>query len=109
MCIDYLQPIARGELGQFFGKQVSRNTIGHLRRRRSALAAAGIALHLCHHQGNLSHFGFDTLSDLSDMEALENAGLLSKDRLLAGDIPVAGLSGEEADSDAADAETDLPE
>jgi len=32
----------------------------------------------------LSHFGFDTLRDLPDMEALEDAGLLSKDKLLLG-------------------------
>ena len=33
----------------------------------------------------LSHFGFDTLRDLPDMEQLEEAGLLSKARLLAGE------------------------
>ncbi len=39
----------------------------------------------------LAHFGFDTLRDLPDIEALEDAGLLSKDKLLAGDIlPGAG-------------------
>jgi len=31
MCIAYFQPITRGELGQFFGEEVSRDTIGHLR------------------------------------------------------------------------------
>jgi hypothetical protein len=31
-------------------------------------------------------FGLDTLRDLPDLEALEDAGLLSKDKLLAGDI-----------------------
>jgi segregation and condensation protein B len=38
----------------------------------------------------LSHYAFDTLSDMPDMEALEDAGLLSKDRLLAGEFPIAG-------------------
>lgn len=42
----------------------------------------------------LSHFGFDTLRDLPDFEALEDAGLLSKDKLLAGDIPVGLVVGE---------------
>ncbi|MFD1644059.1 hypothetical protein, partial [Halohasta litorea] len=51
----------------------------------------------------LSHFGFDTLRDLPDMEALEDAGLLSKDRLLAGDIPLGLMGGEE------DEEADLDE
>ncbi len=36
----------------------------------------------------LSHYGFNTLRDLPDMEALEDAGLLSKDKLLAGEFPV---------------------
>jgi segregation and condensation protein B len=35
----------------------------------------------------LSHFGFDTLRDLPDMEQPEEAGLLSKQRLLAGALP----------------------
>jgi hypothetical protein len=34
----------------------------------------------------LSHFGFDTLRDLPDMEQFEEAGLLSKQRLLAGEL-----------------------
>ena len=33
----------------------------------------------------LSHFGFQTLRDLPYLEVLEDAGLLSKDRLLAED------------------------
>ncbi|TJW76120.1 MAG: SMC-Scp complex subunit ScpB, partial [Mesorhizobium sp.] len=34
----------------------------------------------------LSEFGLDTLRQLPDFEALEDAGLLSKEKLLAGDI-----------------------
>ncbi|MBA3447636.1 MAG: SMC-Scp complex subunit ScpB, partial [Pseudaminobacter sp.] len=34
----------------------------------------------------LLKFGLDTLRDLPDFEALEDAGLLSKEKLLAGDI-----------------------
>jgi hypothetical protein len=41
----------------------------------------------------LSHFSFDTLRDLPDFEALEDAGLLSKEKLLAGDIPAGLASG----------------
>ena len=37
----------------------------------------------------LLEFGFDTLRDLPDFEALEDAGLLSKEKLLAGEIPEA--------------------
>ncbi|MER9235620.1 SMC-Scp complex subunit ScpB, partial [Mesorhizobium sp. M0622] len=34
----------------------------------------------------LSQFGLDTLRQLPDFEALEDAGLLSKEKLLAGNI-----------------------
>ncbi|MHA6688789.1 SMC-Scp complex subunit ScpB, partial [Mesorhizobium sp. A556] len=44
----------------------------------------------------LSHFSLDTLRDLPDFEALEDAGLLSKEKLLAGEIP-AGLANDESD------------
>ena len=41
----------------------------------------------------LSAFGLETLRDLPDMEALEDAGLLSKEKQVDG-IPIAlGLSG----------------
>ncbi|TIU42709.1 MAG: hypothetical protein E5W26_00190 [Mesorhizobium sp.] len=42
----------------------------------------------------LLEFGFDTLRDLPDFEALEDAGLLSKEKLLAGDMPSGLGSGE---------------
>jgi hypothetical protein len=40
----------------------------------------------------LSHFGLDTLRDLPDLKRSREAGLLSKDKLLAGDIPVVSQS-----------------
>ncbi len=46
----------------------------------------------------LLEFGLDTLSDLPDFEALEDAGLLSKEKLLAGDLPT-GLGCGEGDSE----------
>jgi len=93
MGIAYFQPITRGELGKFFGKEVSRDTIGHL-RSLSFIAAGprspqpGAPYTYVTTKEFLSHFGFDTLRDLPDMEALEDAGLLSKETLLAGDFPV---------------------
>ncbi len=92
MCVAYYQPITRGELGQFFGKEVSRDTIGRLRGLELIAAGPrspqpGAPYTYVTTKGFLSHFGFDTLRDLPDMEALEDAGLLSKDRLLAGDFP----------------------
>lgn len=35
----------------------------------------------------LSQFGFEILRDLPNFERLQDAGLFSKDRLLAGDVP----------------------
>jgi len=94
MCIAYFQPITRSELGQVFGKEVSRDTIGHLRGLDFIAAGPrspqqGAPYTYVTTKAFLSHFGFDTLRDLPDMEALEDAGLFSKERLLAGDIPVA--------------------
>ena len=53
----------------------------------------------------LLEFGLDTLRDLPDFEALEDAGLLSKEKLLAGDIPV-GLASGEDDGEEEDASVD---
>ncbi|RWA78202.1 SMC-Scp complex subunit ScpB [Mesorhizobium sp.] len=90
MCIAYFQPITRGELSSFFGKEVSRDLIGVLRagadRVGSALAAAGAPYTYVTTKNFLSQFGLDTLRQLPDFEALEDAGLLSKEKLLAGDI-----------------------
>jgi chromosome segregation and condensation protein ScpB len=96
MCIAYYQPITRGELGQFFGKEVSRDLIGHLRGLGFIASGPrapqpGAPYTYVTTNGFLSHFGFNTLRDLPDMEMLEDAGLLSKDKLLAGDMPIAGI------------------
>ena len=95
MCIAYYQPITRGELGQFFGKEVSRDLIGHLRGLGFIASGPrapqpGAPYTYVTTNGFLSHFGFNTLRDLPDMEMLEDAGLLSKEKLLAGDmLPIA--------------------
>ncbi|MER9946299.1 SMC-Scp complex subunit ScpB [Mesorhizobium sp. M0092] len=98
MCIAYFQPITRGELSSFFGKEVSRDLIGVLRGQDFIASGPrspqpGAPYTYVTTKAFLSHFGFDTLRDLPDFEALEDAGLLSKEKLLAGDIPV-GLVGE---------------
>ena len=56
MAIAYFQPITRGELSQFLGREVSRDAIATLRargadRRRTAQPDARRALRLCHHAG----------------------------------------------------------
>ena len=91
LCIAYFQPITRGELTDFFGREVSRDLIAHLRARGFIGAGPraprqGTPYTYVTTRGFLSHFDLDSLRDLPDFEALEDAGLLSKDKLLAGDI-----------------------
>ncbi|MBD3849550.1 SMC-Scp complex subunit ScpB [Bosea sp. SSUT16] len=99
LCIGYFQPITRAELGAVFGKEISRDTIGHLGKLgfiaagpRSPLPGAPYTYVTT--PAFLSEFGFETLRDLPDFEKLEDAGLLSKDRLLAGEL-MPSFSGEE--------------
>jgi chromosome segregation and condensation protein ScpB len=99
MCIAYFQPITRGELSAFFGKEVSRDLIGHLRGADLIASGprsptAGAPYTYVTTKKFLLEFGLDTLRDLPDFEALEDAGLLSKEKLLAGDIPTGLVSGE---------------
>lgn len=103
MCIAYFQPITRGELSSFFGKEVSRDLIGVLRAQDFIASGPrspqpGAPYTYVTTKAFLSHFGFDTLRDLPDFEALEDAGLLSKEKLIAGDIP-AGLANGEGDDE----------
>lgn len=99
MCIGYFQPITRAELSSFFGKEISRDLIGHL--RGAGLIASGprsptpgAPYTYVTTKDFLLEFGLNTLRDLPDFEALEDAGLLSKEKLLAGDIPTWLVSGE---------------
>jgi chromosome segregation and condensation protein ScpB len=107
MCIAYFQPITRGELSSFFGKEVSRDLVGVLRSQDLIASGPrspqpGAPYTYVTTKAFLSHFGFDTLRDLPDFAALEDAGLLSKEKLLAGDILVKLSDGdgpEDPDSD----------
>ncbi|RWE22356.1 MAG: SMC-Scp complex subunit ScpB [Mesorhizobium sp.] len=103
MCIAYFQPITRGELSSFFGKEVSRDLIGVLRTQDLIASGPrspqpGAPYTYVTTKNFLSQFGFDTLRQLPDFEALEDAGLLSKEKLLAGGIP-AGLANREGEDD----------
>jgi chromosome segregation and condensation protein ScpB len=95
MCIGYFQPITRGELSAFFGKEINRDLIGRLRGAKLIASGPrsptpGAPYTYVTTKDFLLEFGLDKLRDLPDFEALEDAGLLSKEKLLAGDIP-AGL------------------
>ena len=83
MAIAYFQPVTRSELSKIFGKEVSRDLIGSLRGAgfissgpRSPTPGAPYTYVTTKHF--LSAFGMETLRDLPDMEALEDAGLLSR-------------------------------
>ncbi len=104
MCIAYFQPITRAELSSFFGKEIRRDLIGHLRGAGMIASGPrsptpGAPYTYVTTKEFLLEFGLATLRDLPDFEALEDAGLLSKEKLLAGDIPTRLASGESGDGE----------
>ena len=83
MAIAYFQPITRGELSEFLGRDVSRDAIAALRSEgliaagpRSPTPGAPYAYVTT--AGFLARFGFESLRDLPDIEKLEDAGLLGR-------------------------------
>ncbi|MCB1384165.1 MAG: SMC-Scp complex subunit ScpB [Notoacmeibacter sp.] len=83
MAIAYSQPMTRSELSKIFGREVSRDVIASLRSAgfiasgpRSPTPGAPYTYVTTRHF--LSAFGMETLRDLPDMEALEDAGLLGR-------------------------------
>jgi len=96
MTIAYFQPITRADLSSFLGREIGRDLIGNL-RRASFIASGprapqpGAPYTDVTTKAFLSAFGFDTLRDLPDMEKLEDAGLLDKEKLLA-DLSGAGYA-----------------
>ncbi|QPC96038.1 SMC-Scp complex subunit ScpB, partial [Mesorhizobium sp. INR15] len=93
MAVAYLQPITRAELSALFGREISRDLIGHLRGHNLIASGPrsptpGAPYTFLTTKDFLAEFGFDTLRNLPDIEALEDAGLLSKEKLLAGDFQI---------------------
>lgn len=89
--VAYFQPITGAELSSFFGKEIGRDFIGHLRGAKLIASGPrsptpGAPYTYVTTKELLLEFGLDTLRDLPDFEALEDAGLLSKEKFLAGDI-----------------------
>src|SRR5208337_346708 len=89
MAIAYFQPITRGELSQFLGREVSRDAVAALRGEgliaagpRSPTPGAPYAYVTT--PGFLAQFGFGSLRDLPDIEKLEDAGLLGR---TSGELP----------------------
>lgn len=108
MGIAYFQPITRGELSQLLGRDISRDAIAALRSEgliaagpRSPTPGAPYAYVTT--SGFLSHFGFESLRDLPDVEKLEDTGLLGG-AALGGDAlatELRGVLGLNRDEDAA--------
>ncbi|PHR21978.1 MAG: segregation and condensation protein B [Hoeflea sp.] len=83
MAIACSQPITRSDVSKILGREVSRDTIGSLRSAgfigsgpRSPTPGAPYSYVTTKHF--LSAFGMQTLRDLPDLEALEDAGLLGR-------------------------------
>ena len=81
--IAYFQPITRGDLSKIFGKEVSRDTIASLRNANFLASGPrsptpGAPYTYVTTKQFLSAFGMETLRDLPDIEALEDAGLLGR-------------------------------
>ncbi|TDX76175.1 segregation and condensation protein B [Neorhizobium sp. R1-B] len=92
--VAYHQPITRGEISKITGKEVSRDTIAHLRSLELVSSGPrspqpGAPYTRVTTKTFLSQFGMESLRDLPDMGALEDAGLLSKMKLLTSDFPIA--------------------
>ncbi|MGL5114904.1 MAG: SMC-Scp complex subunit ScpB [Beijerinckiaceae bacterium] len=81
--IAYLQPATRAELTRLLAREVSRDVISRLRKLELIGAGpraptAGAPLTYVTTRRFLSVFGLETLRDLPDIEALEEAGLLER-------------------------------
>ncbi|QLL64258.1 SMC-Scp complex subunit ScpB [Sinorhizobium mexicanum] len=100
MAVGYFQPVTRSDLSKVFGKEVSRDTIAALRSAgflasgpRSPTPGAPYTYVTTKHF--LSAFGMETLRDLPDIEALEDAGLLSRQAVQYEPLSAEGESEEE--------------
>lgn len=79
--IAYHQPVTRAGVAEILGREISRDVIGALRDKNMITAGPrsptpGAPFTYVTTKGFLSQFGLDTLRDLPEIEALEDAGLL---------------------------------
>ena len=92
--IAYHQPVTRAGVSEILGREVSRDVIGALRDKSLITAGprsptAGAPFTYVTTKGFLEQFGLDTLRDLPDLEALEEAGLLDRHGHAAHAMPMA--------------------
>ncbi|WP_312524727.1 SMC-Scp complex subunit ScpB [Paracoccus sp. (in: a-proteobacteria)] len=92
--IAYMQPVTRGAISRLTGREVSRDLIARLHRQ--ALIARGprspepgAPYTYVTTPGFLIQFGLETLRDLPDIEALQDAGLLKPVADVDLDMPIA--------------------
>lgn len=79
--IAYHQPVTRGGVSEILGREVSRDVIGVLRDKNMITAGprsptAGAPFTYVTTKGFLAYFNLNTLRDLPEIDALEDAGLL---------------------------------
>jgi len=84
MGIAYFQPVTRGELSETFGREISRELIAGLREQGLIAAGPrspkpGAPYAYVTTEKFLLEFGFESLRDLPDLEALKHAGLIGSD------------------------------
>ena len=106
--IAYHQPVTRAGVAQILGREVSRDVIGALREKAMITAGPrsptpGAPFTYVTTRAFLSHFGLDTLRDLPDLEALEDAGLLNANSGAAAAMSIGAMAeddpGDQNDSD----------
>jgi segregation and condensation protein B len=102
--IAYHQPITRAGVSEIIGHEASRDIIGALREKDMITAGPrsptpGAPFTYVTTKTFLSHFGLDTLRDLPDLEALEDAGLLGGHGEGPAAMPIGGTGGADADAE----------
>ncbi|GLC62758.1 hypothetical protein PLESTB_001935800 [Pleodorina starrii] len=90
--IAYMQPVTRGAIARLTGREVSRDLIARLHRqgligRGSRSPEPGAPYTYVTTPGFLAQFGLETLRDLPDLEAMQDAGLLEGESMDLG-MPV---------------------
>lgn len=94
--IAYHQPITRGGVSDIIGREASRDVIGALRDKNMITAGPrsptpGAPFTYVTTKAFLSHFSLETLRDLPDLEALEDAGLLHRHEGTTASMPSLGM------------------
>jgi segregation and condensation protein B len=98
--IAYHQPITRGGVSDIIGREASRDVIGALRDKNMITAGPrsptpGAPFTYVTTKAFLSRFSLETLRDLPDLEALEDAGLLHRHEDATASMPSLGMGSDD--------------